>query len=150
MHRHAYQGKKLQRDRDQRRALLRGLVTSLVMYESIETTLAKAKAAAPYFERLVTKAKKGDLHSQRQTRSFLLTEVAAQKLMQELAPAFKQRTGGYTRVIKAGTRQGDSAPLARLSLVLPVKSTKSDVEMKEVKEAKPAAKAKPAKEKANA
>ena len=121
MHRHAYQGRKLQRDRDARQALLRGLVTSLVMHESIKTTLAKAKEAAPLFERLVTKAKKGDLHNQRQIREVLLTEVAAQKLMLELAPAFKDRTGGYTRVLKIGSRRGDNAPMAVLSLVLPDK-----------------------------
>lgn len=121
MHRHAYQGRKLQRDRDQRRALLRGLVTSVVMHESITTTEAKAKEAAPFFERLVTKAKKGDLHSLRQLRAVLLTDVAVRKLVSELAPAFKERTGGYTRVTKLGNRRGDNAPMAELSLVLPAK-----------------------------
>ena len=122
MHRHAYQGRKLQRDRDQRRALLRSLVTSLVMHESITTTEAKAKEAAPFFEKLVTKAKKGDLHNQRQLHAVLLTEVAVKKLVTELAPLYKSRHGGYTRVTKLNNRRGDNAPMAELSLVLPEKA----------------------------
>ena len=150
MHRHSYQGRKLQRDRDTRRALLRGLVTSLVMHESITTTVAKAKEAAPLFERLVSKAKQGSLHDQRQLRSILLTEVAAQKLIQELAPAFKDRTGGYTRIIKAGNRRGDNAPMAQLSLVLPAKLAAEPDKATEAAETKPAKSAAKPKEKANA
>lgn len=127
MHRHAYQGRKLQRDRDQRRALLRSLVTSLVMHESITTTEAKAKEAAPFFEKLVTKAKKGDLHNQRQLYAVLLTEVAVKKLVTELAPLYKSRQGGYTRVTKLNNRRGDNAPMAELSLVLPEKAAKTEV-----------------------
>ncbi|HUC20381.1 MAG TPA: 50S ribosomal protein L17, partial [Candidatus Polarisedimenticolaceae bacterium] len=100
MHRHGYQGKKLQRAAAPRRALIRGQVTSLVLHEQITTTEAKAKEMAPYFERLVTKAKNGDLHNQRQIGSFLLTDKAAQKLITEIAPAFKDRQGGYTRIVK--------------------------------------------------
>lgn len=119
MHRHGFTGRKLSLDRDQRLALIRGQVTSLVMHEQITTTEAKAKEIAPYFERLVTKAKKGDLHNQRALRQVLLTETAVKKLVQELTPAFSERTGGYTRIVKSGNRRGDNAPMAIVSLVLP-------------------------------
>ncbi len=116
MHRHGYSGRKLQREAGPRRALVRGLVTSLVLHEQIVTTEAKAKEAAPYFERLVTKAKKGGLHQRRQIRAFLLTDKATEKMVQVLAPVFADRNGGYTRVVKLGNRQGDNAPMAALML----------------------------------
>jgi large subunit ribosomal protein L17 len=116
MHRHGYQGKKLQMAAGPRRALIRGQVTSLVLHEQITTTEAKAKAIAPYFERMVTKAKKADLHNRRQLASFLLTEKAVEKLISEIAPAFKDRRGGYTRVVKLGNRQGDNAKMAAVML----------------------------------
>lgn len=118
MHRHSYQGRKLQLDAAPRRALLRGQVTSLVLHEAITTTEAKAKEVAPYFERLVTYAKKGTLAGSRALRAELLTEASVQKLLQELTPAFKDRQGGYTRIIKMGNRRGDNAAMVRLSLVL--------------------------------
>lgn len=118
MHRHTYQGRKLQLDAGPRRALLRGQVTSLVLHEAITTTEAKAKEVAPYMDRLVTYAKKNTLASGRALRAELLTEAAVQKLLQELAPAFADRQGGYTRIIKLGNRRGDNAPMVRLSLVL--------------------------------
>ncbi len=116
MHRHGYKGRKLQLAAGPRKALIRGQVTSLVLHEQITTTVAKAKEVAPYFERLVTKAKKGDLHNRRQVGSFLLTEKATQKMMIELAPAFKDRAGGYTRIVKLGNRLGDNAPMATIML----------------------------------
>lgn len=118
MHRHTYQGRKLSSEAGPRRALLRGQVTSLVLHEAITTTVAKAKEVAPYFERLVTYAKKDTLAGGRALRAELLTEAAVQKLVQELTPAFKDRQGGYTRIIKVANRRGDNAPMARLSLVL--------------------------------
>jgi large subunit ribosomal protein L17 len=132
MHRHSYQGKKLSRETGQRRALLRSAVTSLVLHETINTTEAKAKEIAPQFERLVTKAKKGDLASQRSLQAFLLTDAAVRKMMVELAPAFKDRNGGYTRVVKTGSRRGDNAPLAAVSLVLPERQTKEEKPKAEV------------------
>lgn len=117
MHRHAYQGRKLSLEAGQRRALIRGQVTSLVLHESITTTLAKAKEVAPQFERLVTKAKKGDLHNRRQIRSFLLTDKATEKLISEIAPTYEKRNGGYTRIVKAGNRRGDNAAMAVLQIV---------------------------------
>jgi large subunit ribosomal protein L17 len=118
MHRHGYIGRKLQLDAGPRRALIRGQVTSLVLHEAITTTEAKAKEVAPYFERLVTHAKKGTLAGSRALRRELLTENATQKMLQELVPAFEGRQGGYTRIIKLGNRRGDNAPMARLALVL--------------------------------
>jgi large subunit ribosomal protein L17 len=148
MHRHGYQGRKLQLEAGPRKALVRGLLTSLVMHESITTTEAKAKEIAPQFEKLVTKAKKGDLHNQRQLRSVILTEVAAQKMIYELAPEWKDRNGGYTRIIKIANRRGDNAKMAVIQLVLPENRTvAAKPETKEVK--KPAAK-KPAVKKAPA
>jgi large subunit ribosomal protein L17 len=118
MHRHSFQGRKLQMAAAPRKALLRGQMTSLVLHEAITTTVAKAKEVAPYFERLVTYAKKDSLAGNRALRAELLTEASVQKLIQELKPAFKDRRGGYTRIIKLGNRRGDNAPMARLSLVL--------------------------------
>jgi large subunit ribosomal protein L17 len=118
MHRHSYTGRKLQLAAAPRRALVRGQLTSLVLHEAITTTEAKAKEVAPRFERLVTTAKKGTVASSRNLRRELLTEPATQKLLQELLPAFKERHGGYTRIIKLAPRRGDNAPMAQLSLVL--------------------------------
>ena len=118
MHRHGYQGRKLQLAAGPRRALIRGQLTSLVLHEAITTTEAKAKEVAPRFERLVTYAKKQSLAGGRTLRRELLTEAATQKMLLELAPAFAERQGGYTRIIKLGNRRGDNAPMARLSLVL--------------------------------
>jgi len=116
MHRHGYSGRKLQRDAGGRRALIRGQVTSLVLHEQITTTEPKAKEIAPYFERLVTKAKKADLHNRRQIRAFLLTDKATEKLISEIAPAFAKRNGGYTRIVKLGNRLGDNAAMAAVML----------------------------------
>jgi len=112
MHRHGYQGRKLQRAAGPRRALVRGLVTSLVLHEQVTTTEAKAKELAPRFERLVTKAKQGGLHRHRQIRAFLLTDKATEKMVQVIGPAFAKRAGGYTRIVKLGNRVGDNAPMA--------------------------------------
>lgn len=117
MHRHQYKGRKLHRERDQRRALVKGLADSLVKYESIETTLPKAKEVVPYVEKLITKAKKGDLHSRRQVISGLHTVETAHKLVDEVAPKLKGRTSGHLRVEKTRLRRGDNAQLARVSFV---------------------------------
>jgi large subunit ribosomal protein L17 len=118
MHRHGYQGRKLQLAAGPRRALVRGQLTSLVLHEAITTTEAKAKEVAPRFERLVTYAKQGTLAGGRAIRRELLTENATQKLLQELTPAFAGRQGGYTRIVKLENRRGDNAPMVQLSLVL--------------------------------
>ena len=117
MHRHGYQGRKLHRERDQRRALVKGLADSLVKYESIETTLPKAKELVPYVEKLITKAKKGDLHNRRQVISKLQTVESAHKLVDEIAPKLKGRNSGHVRIEKTKSRRGDNAQLARVSFV---------------------------------
>lgn len=117
MHRHGYQGRKLHRERDQRRALVKGLADSLVKYESIETTLPKAKELVPYVEKLITKAKKGDLHNRRQVISKLQTVESAHKLVDEIAPKLQGRGSGHVRIQKTRMRRGDNAQLARVSFV---------------------------------
>lgn len=117
MHRHGYQGRKFNRERDQRRALVKGLADSLVKYESIETTLPKAKEVVPYIEKLITKAKKGDLHNRRQVIAKLQTKESAHKLVDEIAPKLASRTSGHVRIEKTRTRRGDNAQLARVSFV---------------------------------
>src|SRR5215510_16616688 len=106
MHRHGYQGRKLHRERDQRTALVKGLADSLVKYESIETTLPKAKEVVPYVEKLITKAKKRDLHNRRQVIADLQTIEGAHKLVDELAPKMKNRTSGHLRIEKTRLRRG--------------------------------------------
>jgi large subunit ribosomal protein L17 len=152
MHRHGYQGRKLNRERDQRIALIKGLADSLVKYESIETTLPKAKEIVPYVEKLITKAKKGDLHNRRQVISGLQTLASAHKLVDEIAPKLKGRVSGHLRIEKTSLRRGDNAQLARVSFVDDLKSApvaKSAVEEKPAAKsaapkAKPATAAKPA------
>jgi large subunit ribosomal protein L17 len=94
MHRHGYQGKKFGRERDPRRALIKSLADSLVLRESIQTTLPKAKELSSYTEKLITKAKKGGLHNRRQIISSLATKEAAHKLVDEIAPKLENRSHG--------------------------------------------------------
>ena len=116
MHRHGYKGRKFGRERDQREALIQGLAENLILHESIETTLEKAKDLRPYVEKLVTKAVKGGLHNRRQIIKSLQTLEAAHKLVDEIAPKM-QRTSGYLRIVKTVARRGDNAQLARISFV---------------------------------
>lgn len=117
MHRHGYRGRKLGRQRDQRRALLKGLATSLVMEESIETTLPKAKELVRYIEKLITKAKKGDLANRRTVIAGLSTQVAATKLVDQIAPQLTGRTSGHVRVERTRLRVGDGAQMAIVEFV---------------------------------
>lgn len=117
MHRHGYKGRKLHRERDQREALIKGLADSLVKYGSIETTLPKAKEVVPYIEKLITKAKKGDLHNRRQVISGLQTIASAHKLVDDIAPKLKGRDSGHLRITKTIMRRGDNAQMARISFV---------------------------------
>src|ERR1700735_4089240 len=104
MHRHGYQGRKFHRERDQRGALIKGLADSLIKYESIETTLPKAKEVVPYVEKLITKAKKGGLHNRRQIISKLHTKASAHKLVDEIAPKLQARSSGHLRIQKTSLR----------------------------------------------
>ena len=117
MHRHGYKGRKLGRQRDQRRALLKGLATSLVMEESIETTLPKAKELVRYIEKLITKAKKGDLANRRAVIAGLSTQVAATKLVDQIAPQLTSRTSGHVRIERTRLRVGDGAQMAIIEFV---------------------------------
>jgi len=130
MHRHGYNGRKLQRAAGPRKALIRGQITSLILHEGITTTEAKAKEVAPYFERLVTKAKLGNLTGEREVRKVVMTEGAAQKIIHELAPMWAERHGGYTRIVKLPNRRGDNAPMARLALVMDKPVASAEVEKK--------------------
>jgi large subunit ribosomal protein L17 len=117
MHRHGYKGRKFSRERDQRRALLKGLATSLVLHHKIETTLPKAKELVRYIEKIITKAKKGDLHNRRQVIAALSTQTAAFKLVDEIAPQLTGRTSGHVRVQRTRLRIGDGAQLATIEFV---------------------------------
>lgn len=117
MHRHGYKGRKFGRERDQRRALMKGLATNLVDHGSIETTLPKAKELVRYIEKLITKAKKGDLASRRQVIAGLTTQSAAFKLVDEVAPQLGGRVSGHVRVKRTRIRKGDGAEMATISFV---------------------------------
>src|SRR5579862_5117260 len=108
MHRHGYKGRKFGRQTDQRQALIKGLADSLVLYESIETTLPKAKEVVSYTEKLISKAKKGGLHNRRQVISGLSTIEAAHKLVDELVPKLQGRSSGHLRLEKTSLRRGDA------------------------------------------
>lgn len=117
MHRHGYKGRKFGRERDQRRALLKGLATSLIEHGKIETTLPKAKELVRYIEKLITKAKKGDLANRRAVIAKLNTQAAAFKLVDEIVPQLSGRTSGHVRVERTRIRVGDAAQMARISFV---------------------------------
>lgn len=130
MHNHGNQGRKFGRERDQRKALIVGLATSLVTYGSIETTLQKAKEVVPYLEDLITKAKKGDLHNRRMVLAGLSTVTAAHKLVDEIAPKLTARTSGHLRIKKTRLRTGDNAQLAEVSFVDDIAAEAASVEEK--------------------
>ena len=115
--RHKRAGFKLKRDPGARKALLRGLVTSVIERERIITTIPKAKAARPLVDRMITLAKRDTLHTRRQAASFLQTPASVKKLFDKLGARFGQREGGYTRITRLGWRKGDGAEQAMLELV---------------------------------
>jgi large subunit ribosomal protein L17 len=110
-------GRRFGGDAAHQKALYANLVASLVAAEAIVTTEAKAKALRPVAERVITKAKKGGLHRQRQVVAFLRDKDMAYKLFSEIGPRYADRPGGYTRILKLGPRHGDGAPMARIELV---------------------------------
>ena len=124
MHRHGYKGRKFGRETDQRRALLRGLMCSLVKYQSIEVTLARAKEIRRPAEKLITIAKKGGLANRRLLISRLNDIEAANLLMDVIAPQIK-RNSGYLRIERTGFRKGDHAEMATISFVDEIDLTKS-------------------------
>lgn len=115
--RHRVKGKKLRRNMAHRRALLRNLVTSLLDKERVKTTLAKARAARPLAERMITLAKRDTLHTRRQALKYIFKKDVVKKLFDELGPRFSERPGGYTRIVKIGSRAGDGAEMAMIELI---------------------------------
>ena len=115
--RHHNKTKTLGRKKAPREALLRSLATSLVLYEKIKTTEAKAKVLRPYVEKMITLGKKNTLHARRQLLAKLYLESAVKKVLDELSPRFKERKGGYLRIVKLGFRQGDAAKIVRIEFV---------------------------------
>ncbi len=122
--RHRKAGRKLNRDSSHRRAMLRNLITSLFRHEEILTTHAKAKAARPIAEKMVTLAKRGDLHARRQAFSYIMDKSVTHKLFDEMKDRFQDRQGGYVRILQTGHRRGDNAPLATMQLVTAGKEKK--------------------------
>ncbi len=126
MHRHGYKGRKFHREIGQREALIKGLADSLIVHASIQTTMPKAKELVPYVEKLITKAKKGDLHNRRQLIASLQTIESAHRLMDEIAPKLKSRSSGHLRVESTGYRRGDHAAMARVSFVDDIKAATTE------------------------
>ena len=115
--RHGFAGRRFNRSSAHRQAMFANLAASLIKHEQVVTTLPKAKDLRPVFDKLVTLAKKGGLHARRQAVAQVGDEVQVKKLFDILGPRYKDRSGGYTRVLKAGFRYGDSAPMAVIELV---------------------------------
>lgn len=115
--RHGNSGRKLNRTASHRKAMLANMAVALIKHEQIVTTLPKAKELRPYVEKLVTLGKRGDLHARRQAYSALPDKLWAAKLFDILGPRYAERQGGYIRILKAGFRHGDNAPLAVIEFV---------------------------------
>ena len=115
--RHGNSNRKLNRTHEHRKAMFANMVCSLIEHEQIQTTLPKAKELKKIVDKYITLGKKGSLHSRRQAISHLKQNSAVMKLFETLAPRYKERNGGYTRVLKAGFRYGDAAPLAVIEFV---------------------------------
>src|SRR5215469_18459284 len=115
--RHKVAGNRLKRDIGARKALLKGLVTSVIEHERVVTTVPKAKAVRPLVEKMITLAKRDNLHARRQAAAFLESPAAVKKLFDKLGTRFGQREGGYVRVVRLGNRKGDGAEQAMLELV---------------------------------
>lgn len=136
--RHGVRGRQLGRNTSHRRALFRTLVTSVLDKEKIETTVEKAKEIRPIVERMITYGKRGDLNSRRIAASFISTRDVVKKLFDTIAPRFKDRNGGYTRIIRTRRRQGDAAEMAVIELL----GAESKPEEKKEEKKSPAKKAK--------
>lgn len=115
--RHRKKGRQLSRTAAHRRAALRNMVTALFRHERVVTTVARAKELRPFAERLITLARRGDLHARRRVERHLKDRDVAGRLFHELGPRFASRPGGYTRIVKLGHRPGDGAELARIELL---------------------------------
>lgn len=115
--RHGYRGRRFNRTAEHRKAMFANLCNALIKHEQITTTLPKAKDLRPVVEKLITLGKRGDLHARRQAIAELRDVVMVRKLFDVLGPRYKERSGGYCRIMKAGFRYGDNAPLAVIEFV---------------------------------
>jgi large subunit ribosomal protein L17 len=115
--RHRKAGVKLGRNTSHRRAMLRNLVTSIILEDRVETTVTKAKAARPHVEKLITLGKRGDLHSRRQALAYLQTREAVSRLFETVAPRYGDREGGYLRIVRSGFQKGDGAEKAYIEML---------------------------------
>ena len=144
--RHRKAGKKLGRDSSHRKAMFRNMVTSLFKYEQIETTDAKAKELRSTAEKMITLAKKGDLHSRRQALAYIKEKAVTHKLFEQLKDRYLDRQGGYLRIIKKGNRKGDGAPISVIQLIPEVEGAKKDKKISKTPASASAAKSKKKKE----
>jgi len=134
MHRHQYKGRKLSRKAGPRKALLRNLVSQVILYETIKTTLPKAKEVRPILEKLITRAKVDSVANRRQVAKYLSNkDKSLEKLFVELGPLYKDRAGGYLRIVKLGNRVGDNAEMAQIQLLDTEKLIKKEIENKNKK-----------------
>jgi len=135
--RHLKKKKKLNRDTKHRKALFKNLIQALILNEKIKTTEAKAKTIKPLVDRLISKAKGSSLHIRRQILAFLPTRMAAHKLIDEVAPRFKEQIGGFTKMIRLGRRKGDNTVMVELGLTKEAeKEKKAETGEKKKEEAK--------------
>jgi large subunit ribosomal protein L17 len=115
--RHRNAGYKLGRNTSHRRAVLRSLVTSVILMDRIETTITKCKASQPLVEKMITLGKRGTVHARRQALAYLMTPESVDRLFGVVAPRYSDRNGGYTRITRSGARQGDAAEMAYIELL---------------------------------
>ena len=128
--RHLKAGRKLNRSSAHRKALFRNLVTSLIEHEQVRTTDAKAKELRRVADRMITLGKRGSLHARRQALAYIRSRSVVSKLFEEVAARFKERPGGYTRVVKIGHRHGDAAPMSVIELTDRGEAAKAEAERK--------------------
>jgi large subunit ribosomal protein L17 len=115
--RHRNAGFKLGRNTSHRRAMLRNLVTSIILMDRVETTITKCKATRPLVEKMITLGKRGDVHARRQAAAYLMTPEAVDRLFATVAPRYGARNGGYLRIVRSGARKGDAAEMAYIELL---------------------------------
>ena len=115
--RHRNAGFKLGRNTSHRRAMLRNLVTSVILNDRVETTITKCKASKPLVEKMITLGKRGDVHARRQAAAYLMTPQAVDRLFATVAPRYGSRNGGYSRVVRTGPRKGDASEMAFIELL---------------------------------
>jgi len=139
--RHLYSGRKLSRRKDHRTAMLANLASSLILKGRINTTDAKAKEVRPFVERMVTFAKRGDVHARRIVLARLKDAAAVKKLFDDIGPKFTERMGGYTRILKLGFRKGDNAPISLMEFVGELEEKKATSKKKKAVKALPKTKA---------